>query len=371
MSRTKDLKTNPENNLNLFDLFSLFCVDRKTKYTETILRIMKLTPNMNEHVKEVKERLIEEFNFKSEDLENISPIHLALFYRIIDSLFNFSDLKTFQKFCEYNERGLIKQNDVSTYTNFDQIINAVSLAEMVAHTKELEKQIKVVHEDEEWLLLRPLTYESSKKYGSNTKWCTTTENNPEYFIKYASKGVLIYCINKQTGYKVASFYSLDKRDPEFSFWNQKDSRVDSLDTELTTELREIIFTESKGKGSKPNRSLLNEEDRLKEEKALSKHGLNFRNYEIPVNPTEELRTAYLSRALGREIEEPVMESPQEDLRLWGEVAESNNFDDVVNEVLNARVNDTYIETRRLVDIMRDLSGVSESSPETQEPDQQG
>ena len=68
--------------------------------------------------------------------------------------------------------------------------------------------------------------------------------------------MLIYCINKVTGYKVASFYSLDKNDPEFSFWNQKDSRIDSLDTELTDEIRLLIQSVSKDKKAKTNRNKL-------------------------------------------------------------------------------------------------------------------
>ena len=105
-------------------------------------------------------------------------------------------------------------------------MNQLSLAELKFNAKQMESQIIKLMDTDEWLVLRPLTYLASKKYGSNTKWCTTSEGNPDYFIKYSSKGVLIYCLNKKTGYKVASFYSLDKNDPEFSFWNQKDDRID-------------------------------------------------------------------------------------------------------------------------------------------------
>jgi hypothetical protein len=184
---------------------------------------------------------------------------------------------------------------------------------MVAGHKEMEKQVKVVFENDEWLLVRPLTYLSSKKYGSNTKWCTTTESNPEYFLKYSKKGVLIYCINKMTGYKVASFYSLDKHDPEFSFWNQKDSRIDSLETELTDDLRKIIFEESKGKGAKTNRFLLSDEERTKEEDYLKKysHGIKMSEPE----PIQE-RENYIRRAVERaanewetEVQEQVLQEP--------------------------------------------------------------
>ena len=70
-------------------------------------------------------------------------------------------------------------------------------------------------EDDDYVILRPLTYFASKKYGANTKWCTTQENG-EYFNKYNKKGVLIYCIGKTNGNKVACFNSLDKNDAEFS-----------------------------------------------------------------------------------------------------------------------------------------------------------
>lgn len=304
MSRTKELKVSPEFNLNLFELFSLFCPDKKTKYTETLLRIMKKTPNISEHCYEIKAHLELDYGIKKSDLDNLSELQLVLFYRIIDGMFNPSDLKTFQKFCSYNERGLIKQNDVSTYHFFDEINNAVSIAEIVAQGKELEKQVKVVYEDEEWLFVRPLTFNASKKYGSNTKWCTTTESNPEYFTKYASRGVLIYCLNKKTGYKVASFNSLDKNEPEFSWWNQKDNRIDSLQSELPNELLKVIRVESMENKPKTNRFLLSDEDRIAEDKFLAKFG----GYKIMqpidmVEPQSEERVNRIRRGIQRVEEE--------------------------------------------------------------------
>jgi hypothetical protein len=298
MSRAKELRTSQENIVNFYELFEKFVPEKKSKYVETLLRLMKKTKNIDEHIEEIKEKLLADFNIPKEEWDGHGKLQIVFFYRLIDSMFNFTDLQAFQKFCEYNERNLIKQNDLSTYNSFEDITNSLSLAEIVAETKDLEKQVKIVLDNDEWLLIRPLTYHSSKKYGSNTKWCTTQESNPDYFIKYANKGVLIYCINKKSGYKVASFYSLDKNDPEFSFWNQKDTRVDSLDTELTDELRAIIFNESKGKGAKTNRFLLSDEERRKEEKSL-KLGIAYKsgsiadydgNNQQPVeNRTERIR----------------------------------------------------------------------------------
>lgn len=306
MSRTKELKTSPEFNVNMFELFSLFSPDKKTKYTETLLRIMKKTPNIDEHCVEIKEFLSAQYNIQKSELDGIPNLQLVLFYRIIDNMFNSSDLNTFQKFCEYNERGLIKQNDVSAYQSFDEISNAVSIADIIAQGKDLEKQIKLVYEDDEWLFVRPLTFNASKKYGSNTKWCTTTESNPEYFTKYASRGVLIYCLNKKTGYKVASFRSLDKGDPEFSWWNQKDSRIDSLQSELPNELLKVIRVESMDNKPKTNRFLLSDKDREVEDKFLSKFG-GFKimdPIDIP-QPQAEERTNRIRRGIERNMEEEI------------------------------------------------------------------
>ena len=322
MSRLRDLKSNVENNVNLFDLFSLFSPDEKSKYTETLIRLMKKTKNFNEHVEEIKEHFVDQFNFNREKLDTIPKLQIVFFYRLIDSMFNVADLQSFQKFCEYNERGIIKQNDVSKYNSFDDILKELSMAEMIAETKNLEKQVKVVLDNDEWLLVRPLTYISSKKYGSNTKWCTTQENNPEYYVKFASKGVLIYCINKKTGYKVASFYSLDKNDPEFSFWDQKDRRIDSLDAEITDDIRLIIREESKSKGAKTNRFLLSDEERNKEDKILKKQGLNttydfnYHSQPVAVETIAETRTRRIGRALERteeDITEPSQEEPSDEV----------------------------------------------------------
>jgi hypothetical protein len=262
MSKIKELKTNTDYNLNLVSVLELFSPEGKSKYTETLLRLMKNTPNLKEHSKEIRMIINNQFPFISmEILNQHSDIQMMMIYKFIDGFFNMEDLNKYRKFCEYNERNLIEQNDLTTYKSFDQLISAMSIAEMKAEEKELENQVIKIYEDSVWLLLRPLTFNASKKYGANTKWCTTQENNPEYFHKYTKKGVLIYCIDKKSGYKVASFYSLDKGDPEFSYWNQKDTRIDSTDSELTIELIGFIREYVKDKKVKTNHFMLTDEQR--------------------------------------------------------------------------------------------------------------
>jgi hypothetical protein len=108
--------------------------------------------------------------------------------------------------------------------------------------------------------------------------------------------VLIYCINKKTGYKVASFRSLDKSDPEFSWWNQKDNRIDSLQSELPDELLKVIRVESLEK-PKTNRFLLSDEDRKAEDKFLSKFG----HYKVmePIDMVEPVAEERINRVRRR------------------------------------------------------------------------
>ena len=56
-----------------------------------------------------------------------------------------------------------------------------------------------IYEDSNILIVKPLTYEASCKYGAGTRWCTTMANEPRYFNQYA-KGpdqALYYIILKK------------------------------------------------------------------------------------------------------------------------------------------------------------------------------
>jgi hypothetical protein len=232
---------------------------------------MNNTPNLKEHGDEIISHMTKTFEFiDKEELKKFNAIQLLLVYKFTDTYFNNDDLQNFRKFCDYNERNLINQNDLSTYKSFEDIITQVNVAEIKLEMKELENEVVRVHEDDEWLLVRPTTFLASKKYGANTKWCTTSESNPEYFLKYSERGVLIYCMNKKTGYKVASFYSLKASDPEFSFWNQKDTKIESMDSELSDSMLRIIRDVSKNSEAVSNRRLLSPEQLEKENKSLRK-----------------------------------------------------------------------------------------------------
>lgn len=335
MSKIRDLKTDPNNCFNVVEAIELFTPKGKSKYVDMLLRIMNGTPNLKEHGNEIISHLADTFDFiDKEDLKKFNPIQLLLMYKFTETYFNTEDLHNFKKFCDYNERNLVEQNDLSTYKSFEDIITQVNIAEIKVEMKELENEVVRVHEDDEWLLVRPLTFLASKKYGANTKWCTTSESNPEYFLKYSERGVLIYCMNKKTGYKVASFYSLKSSDPEFSFWNQKDTKIESMDSELNDSMLRIIRDVSKNPDAVSNRRLLSTEQLERENKNLRKwmsiDSINHIIREFSMDTKPKVKESRLSKriqdALRREdlelteipsedndwtIESPVVESESE------------------------------------------------------------
>jgi hypothetical protein len=321
MSKIRDLKTNPDNCFNIVEAIELFTPKGKSKYVDMLLRIMNGTPNLKEHGEEIISHMTKTFEFlDKEDLKKLNPIQLLLMYKFTETYFHIEDLQNFRKFCEYNERNLIDQNDLSTYKSFEDIMTQVNVAEIKVEMKELENEVVRVHEDDEWLLVRPMTFLASKKYGANTKWCTTSESNPEYFLKYAERGVLIYCMNRKTGYKVASFYSLKSSDPEFSFWNQKDTKIESMDSELSDSMLRIIRDVSKDPHAISNRRLLNQEQLEKENKSLRKWLSNdsinniVREYSMDSKPKvkENRLSRRIQNALRRdEIEELSIPTPVE------------------------------------------------------------
>jgi hypothetical protein len=252
MSRIDELKKQHKDlALNDLDLMKMVMPDQAIKYVEVLAKLAKskykeiaIAHDGEDNLRTACLSALAGWGIDYNYLETLETPVLWMLWNRMETLLGQSNFKLFIKFANLNERGLISNNDVTSYKSFNEIEQAVSLAEIKLIDKELEKQIIKVHEDDEWLLLKPLSLEASMKYGASTKWCTTSEGG-KYFANYSKWGILIYCLNKKTGYKFASFKNLDRdRDNEFSFWNPADSKIDPLDTmEIPTEILAIIRKE--------------------------------------------------------------------------------------------------------------------------------
>jgi len=247
MSNYKQLKSNPEYNISLVDIMSFVTKTNKAKYLELFCKLYKNKKIGGKKTNTYSELITTNFGIPKSEVDTLTSFGTYLHYMITEDISE--EIKLFQKFVNLNERGLIEKNDVLTYTSIDELKNEVSKSESRHIEKEMEKQVQKISDDEEWLVLRPLTYESSKKYGSNTKWCTT-HNERSYFDKYTKNGILIYFINKKTGVKVAVYKSIKHKDnnissvvKEFSFWDQKDVRIDSMESGLPDYIKAILMEE--------------------------------------------------------------------------------------------------------------------------------
>jgi hypothetical protein len=234
MSRIKELKEMPQHCLNIIDVLSLLCPEGKVKYVETLLRIMKSGKGLNDAADKAREDLQVNYNINKETLNGFDSIQVLHIRKFITDMFSSENLIAYQKFCEFNERKLVNPSDLSLYNNFTQIKTIVDDIEEVLKIKESEKQIVKILETDEWLILKPITHEASKKYGAGTTWCTTSENDDSTFNDYG-EGILIYCIPKKdpTG-KVACHKSLEY--DELTFWDAQDKQIDSLESKIPYDI---------------------------------------------------------------------------------------------------------------------------------------
>jgi hypothetical protein len=248
MSRIDELKKqHPNYALSIIDIYKMISPNQSSKYVEMLIKLDK-NREFNEpdtYRRQIIECMVGwgiDYNYlETFDLETLNMFFINVNNLVGDT----GKIRSFTKFASLNERKLIENNDVTSYSSWGDIEKAISLAEIKLIDKETAKQIKKIYEDDEWISLRPLSLEASMKYGANTKWCTTTESG-QYYARYSSRGVLIYNINKKTGYKVACFKNLSPdHDTEFSWWDVTDKKIEVLDSEAPASVLEAVRNEIK------------------------------------------------------------------------------------------------------------------------------
>jgi hypothetical protein len=267
MSRIETLKKQfPHLDISLLDILSELDGTQSHKYLQLLCKVLsnshsfdiKNNSNLDKisYVNEINDKLS---SYQLDTEEPLNPKYIK--FRLIENFYNPSDINTFLQFRELNERGLIQNSDLTKYSSIDEMMSAVSLCEIKLLEKELENEVIKEFEDEKWLLVRPLSFQSSLRYGSSTKWCTTFKREKDYFFKYFHRGTLVYFINKETGYKVALYGECSHKLVDISFWNQQDNRCDffevDIDEYLLPEIRRIITT------NRTNASYLSQEKLFK------------------------------------------------------------------------------------------------------------
>ena len=119
----------------------------------------------------------------------------------------------------------LEKKDINQYNNLwdlDLVLEPIKAREK---DRELEKQVEKIYEDDKFLVVRPLTRQSSCKYGANTKWCTTSSDSG-HFEKY-TYGIqrLYYIINKtnSTNRNYSKIAIHINANGDKSYWDSQDS----------------------------------------------------------------------------------------------------------------------------------------------------
>ena len=255
-------KQNPNFNINIIDIIN--DIYGKSKYTEMVINLIKNKYNKrnnDNNYSDIYRELVREYNISPDKLITKNYFDLINMIKVLNEYVGYNESKTIEKFIELNEKNLITQKDLTTYKTIEELELQISLSDLKIVDKELEKQVLKLMETDEWLVLKPLSYQSSVKYGSGTKWCTASKNESDYYFRYSKRGILIYCINKKTGDKVAGFKNLDlSYEKETSFWTIIDLRTDSIDCDLPEDVMNIFKEEFKNT-KKTNWELLSEDER--------------------------------------------------------------------------------------------------------------
>lgn len=283
MSRISDLRNNENNCVNIVKILELFCKG-ETKYIEMLV---KLFPSNGDSIEIKVNAISTRTGIDVEKIKQLNANEIQVLYYMVDNMMLLNSIKFFNRFCELNEQKQIEKNDLHSYKTFDEVENSVSDAEEKIRIRELEKQINKIYEDEEWLLLIPLTYEASVKYGYNTKWCTASETTSQQYNSYTKDGILIYIIHKGVE-KIAVYKKY--YDSEVSFWNQTDKKRDSFEFNFPEKIMGII-RETISNNSKEVTNLVSIDDYLTANSLLinSINSISYRGIGVSSSEGKDIR----------------------------------------------------------------------------------
>ena len=257
MSRLDELKRQyPHLNMSLFDMMTRLDSSKSYKYLPLFCKIFgsRFDPKNQFHKDDYSKGMLEinaSLISKSISTKDLTDGQTYTLHALTDFFVN-DYFNTIADFIYYMEHGKIENKDVTSYNKIEDIRSAVSLATIKELDEEMSNQVIKEYEDETWVAVRPLTFAASAKYGASTRWCTTYQKEKQYFERYWRQGILVYFINKKTGYKFAMFKSLIEND--LSFWNAEDVRVDFLTLEIDDYLYPIVRAINKSQLTNKNLS---------------------------------------------------------------------------------------------------------------------
>ena len=135
------------------------------------------------------------------------------------------------------------------YNNMKVIITESQLKGIIKEVSNKKEDRVKIYQDENIVVVVPLTHRSSCKYGAHTKWCTAVPSTDEHFNYYMQNGVLIYFIIRspyktpQRGdYKFAYYQPFSKDAEELKGWyDMSDNQLELTGDESKVDKNLIKF----------------------------------------------------------------------------------------------------------------------------------
>jgi hypothetical protein len=247
MGLKKLKQQNKEYNLTILDLLKILDPSKTGKFMNLLLKELKSIPE-----NEVGDEYEESVGLYLDGMNGFNKILLSYLIELVGGV---EVIKCMNRFISLSNNSLIRRNDIQDYSDLGDLCDEVYKTELELTNKSVEAHQEVILDDGEYLVLKPLNLISSRKYGSSTKWCTSS-SNPETFYSYSKKGILIYIISRQNNDKWGVYYELDSK--ELSWWDSKDNRVDGLMVNIPKTVKNHIL-ECVLNEKNPNSYYFNEE----------------------------------------------------------------------------------------------------------------
>jgi hypothetical protein len=126
------------------------------------------------------------------------------------------------------------KKDINQYVSLTELESVINFVRNKNKDKELEKQVNKIYEDNKFLVVKPKSEAASCKYGSNTKWCTTSKGGG-HFERYTSgRQALYYIINKanstNANYSKVAIHFDDGGNRRY--WDTKDSPLSQRESDI-------------------------------------------------------------------------------------------------------------------------------------------
>lgn len=101
----------------------------------------------------------------------------------------------------------LEKKDINQYGSFEELDLVLSEPKNKDKEKRLEGEVEKIYEDNDFIVIRPLSLPASCKYGAGTKWCVT-QKNADHFQRYTAGDKKLYFILRKKGKLGQPFYKV-------------------------------------------------------------------------------------------------------------------------------------------------------------------